>query len=281
MTQLSHHDPVSVLKAHGLWAKKGLGQNFLVDPAVPDRIAQGGGVGLADTAFEIGAGLGTLTRALANRAARVVALEFDAELLPILRAETAAAPHVEVRHGDVRALDWGAEAQTAGAPLTVYGNIPYHLSTEILTGLLEAPTGAWSRACLLLQREFAQRAAAAPGQAGCGTLSILTWQWTWPTVLFSVPADAFHPAPKVDSAVLVLERRAEPAVDVDPVALRRVVKALYAQRRKMARKALGAISGDPSALCAAAGLDPARRGETFTLAQLGALAAALPQFPLR
>ena len=276
---LAHHDPRGVLRAHDLWAKKKFGQNFLVDPAIPARIAQAGGVGGQDVVFEIGAGVGTLTRELASRAARVTALEIDRELLPVLRAETALAPNVTVREGDVRRIDWAAEAAAAGQPLVIYGNIPYNLSSEIVSGLLEAPAGTWRRACLLLQWEFAQRVAAAPGDDACGTLSALAWLFSHPSLLFGVPATAFHPVPQVDSAVLVLERRDTPAVDADPVIYRRLVKALFAQRRKMARKALKPICGDPEALCARAGVDATRRGETFTLTELGALAAALPDFP--
>lgn len=278
-TPLNHHDPRAVLRAHDLWAKKKFGQNFLVDPSVPPQIAMAGGVSAKDRVFEIGAGVGTLTRVLGSRAASVTALEIDRELLPVLLAETAAAPNITVREGDVRRIDWAAEAEAAGGPLLVYGNIPYNLSSEIVSGLLEAPVGSWSRACLLLQREFAQRVAAAPGEDACGTLSALAWLFSHPTMVFEVPATAFHPVPQVDSAVLVLERRATPAVDADPVIYRRLVKALFAQRRKMARKALKPICSDPEALCARAGVDATRRGETFTLQELGALAQALPEFP--
>jgi 16S rRNA (adenine1518-N6/adenine1519-N6)-dimethyltransferase len=276
---LNHHDPRAVLRAHDLWAKKKFGQNFLIDPSVPARIALSGGVSASDRVFEIGAGVGTLTRVLAGRAASVTALEIDRELIPILKAETATAGNVTVREGDVRSIDWAAEAEAAGGPLLVYGNIPYNLSSEIVSGLLEAPAGTWTRACLLLQLEFAERVAAAPGEDACGTLSALAWLYSHPTLVFGVPAAAFHPAPKVDSAVLVLERRAQPAVDADPVIYRRLVKALFAQRRKMARKALKPICGDPEALCASVGIDAMRRGETFSLTELGALAKALPGFP--
>ena len=157
----------------------------------------------------------------------------------------------------------------------VYGNVPYHLSTPILLGLIAAPR-AWSRVCLLLQREFAERVAAPPGTRRCGTLSARAALWTHPTAALQVSASSFHPRPKVDSTVLVLEPRTEPAVDVgDEAVFYTVVKALFSQRRKMARKALKPVCASPTEVLESAGLEPTRRGETFTLEELGALSRAL------
>ncbi len=268
-------DPRAVLRDHGLRTKKHFGQNFLVDPSVPPRIVSAGGAVPGDTVFEIGAGVGTLTHALAATAGRVVALEHDRELVPIARAELGAHPHVEIREGNVLDVDWRALAEELGGPPVVYGNLPYNLSTPIVVGLLEA-RGAWRRACFLLQKEFAERVAAPPGDRRCGTLSAAAALWTWPTLAFEVGAASFHPPPRVDSAVLVLEPRSEPAADVgDPAAFRQVVRALFAQRRKMARKALKAVTPDPEALLAQAGLEGTRRGETFTLDELAAISRAL------
>ncbi|MCA9540693.1 MAG: ribosomal RNA small subunit methyltransferase A [Myxococcales bacterium] len=268
------HDPRQVLRAAGLWTKKQFGQNFLIDASLPDRIAAAGGAVHDDVVFEIGAGLGTLTRALAPRVGRLIALEHDRDLMPVLRAELAEHPHVEVRAGNVLDTDWVAEAEAAGRPLVVYGNLPYHLSTDILLGLLAAPT-AWTRACFLLQYEFAVRLAAPPGERETSALSAHAALTALSTLMFPVPASSFHPAPKVESAVLVMERLAAPPVDVgDPIAWRQVVRALFAQRRKMARKALKALTPEAEALLAEAGLDGTRRGETFTLAELAALSRA-------
>ncbi|MCB9525370.1 MAG: ribosomal RNA small subunit methyltransferase A [Myxococcales bacterium] len=273
---IAAHDPRKVLEAHGLWTKKHFGQNFLIDPTVPPRIAAVGGAGPDDVIFEIGAGVATLTRALAGRAKKVIALEYDRELVPVARVETAFADEVEIREGDVRHVDWAAEAAAAGQPLVIYGNLPYHLSTDILMGLLDAPPGTWRRACFLLQTEFAERAAAAPGTRECSALSARVALATHATLAFGVPRTAFHPAPKVESAVLVLERRDEPAVDVgDPRAFRHVVRALFAQRRKMARKALKPVCADPAAVLAAADIPETVRGEALSLEQLGALSRAL------
>ena len=143
-------NPHQVLRAHGLRAKKSLGQNFLTDPNVPPQIARSGGLRRGDVVFEIGAGCGTLTHCLSDIADRVIALEYDDELAPIARAELAYAPHVEIRQGDVRELDWAALATEVERPLVVYGNLPYYLSSDILISLLNTPE-SWSRACFLVQ----------------------------------------------------------------------------------------------------------------------------------
>ncbi len=272
-------DPRDVLRAHGLWAKKRFGQNFLIAPEMPSRIVMAGGATAQDVVFEIGAGCGTLTRALAEVAGRVIALEHDHDLVPIAQAETDWADNVEVREGNILRVDWQALAEEASQPLVVYGNVPYNLSTDIVVGLLESgPT--WSRACFMLQKEFADRITAPPGTRKCGALSAFVALNTWATMAFNVPANSFYPAPKVESAVVILERRPQPAAEVDPKAFRKVVRALFAQRRKMARKALKPICLDAEARLAAAGIDPTRRGETFNLQELAAVAHALyPESP--
>lgn len=272
---MTARDPRTILKAHGLWTKKHFGQNFLVAPGVPDRIVAAGGARAADTVFEIGAGVGTLTHALAARAGRVIALERDRELIPVLHSEFVGDDRIEIREGDVLDVDWTAEAEAAGGPLVIYGNLPYHLSTKIVLSLLAAPM-AWTRACFLLQHEFAARLAAPPGERGTSALSAQAALWAISTLAFTVGPGSFHPPPKVHSAVLVMERRAAPAVDVgDPKAYRAVVRALFAQRRKMARRALRSACDDPLALLEAAGVAPTARGEQLTLEQLGALSRAL------
>jgi len=272
---MSGGDPREILKAHGLWTKKHFGQNFLVAPGVPDRIAAAGGAGPNDTVFEIGAGVGTLTHALAARAGRVITLERDRDLIPVLHHEFAGNDAVTIREGDVLDIDWMAEAEANGGPLLIYGNLPYHLSTKIVLGLLGAPM-AWTRACFLLQREFAARLAAPPGDRGTSALSAQAALWALSSLAFRVAPGSFHPPPKVESAVLVMERRPKPIVDVgDPKAYRRIVRALFAQRRKMARRALRSVVPDPTALLDAAGVDPTARGEQLDLESLAALSRAL------
>ena len=272
---MTFHDPRAVLRAHNLWTKKHFGQNFLLDPSIPARIVQAGGAGADDAVFEIGAGCGTLTRALAATVGRVVALEYDRELVPVARAETAWADHVDIREGNVLDVDWPAMSDELGVPLVLYGNLPYHLSTRIILGLLEHPM-TWRRACFMLQKEFAERLAAAPGTRAAGALSVQAALWAVTSVVFYVPPTSFHPAPKVDSAVIVMERRDEPAVDVgDQAVFRSVLRALFAQRRKMARKTLRSVCSDAESLLESAGLDGKRRGETFDLSEVAALSRAL------
>lgn len=272
---MTPRDPRTILRAHGLWTKKHFGQNFLVAPGVPDRIAAAGGARKADTVFEIGAGVGTLTHALAARAGRVIALERDRELMPVLESEFAGCENVTLREGNVLDVNWAAEAEANGGPLVIYGNLPYHLSTQIVLGLLAAPM-TWTRACFLLQREFAARLAAPPGDRGTSALSAQAALWAISTLAFEVGPGSFHPPPKVHSAVLVMERRAAPAVDVgDAKAYRAVVRALFAQRRKMARRALRSVCDDPVALLESAGVTPTARGEALSIEELAALSRAL------
>jgi len=234
-----------------------------------------------DVVFEIGAGCGTLTHALAPIAARVIALEHDRDLVPVARAELSYAPNVEIREGNVLDVDWSALRQEVGRPVVIYGNLPYHLSTPIVLGLLGAHH-TWRRACFMLQREFAERLAAPPGTRKSSALSVQAALWAHTSMVFHVPAFNFHPAPKVESTVVVMERRASLPVDVgDPKAFRGVVRALFAQRRKMARRALASIYSDPTALLEAAGVEGTRRGETFNLAELAAITRAWVQLRQR
>jgi 16S rRNA (adenine1518-N6/adenine1519-N6)-dimethyltransferase len=267
-------DPRSLLQAHGLHARKWLGQHFLVDPAMPELIAVVGGAGKDDAVFEIGAGTGVLTRALAPRVGRLIALEHDRDLVPVLHTQLLGFPHVSVREGDIREVDWAGVASELGQDPIIYGNIPYNLSSAIIIGLLESTH--WRRACFLLQKEFAERITAPPGTRLCGTLSAGTALLTYATLEFLVPASAFLPPPKVESAVVVLERRPAPAEDVGDVAtFRQVVRALFAQRRKMARGSLKPIFADTERLLATAGIEGTRRGETFSLRELATLSRTL------
>jgi len=184
------------------------------------------------------------------------------------------ADHVEIREGNVLDVDWAALSEEVGRPLMIYGNLPYHLSTDIVLALMAAPN-SWRRACFMLQREFAERLAAPPGTRKSSALSVQAALWAHTTLVFGVPARSFHPAPKVESSVVVMERRPRLPVDIgDPKAFRNVVRALFAQRRKMARRALASIYPDGTALLEAAGLDPTRRGETFDLEELAAISRA-------
>ena len=267
--------PRILLKAHGLWTKKRFGQNFLIDPNIPEQIARAGGIASHSRVVEIGAGCGTLTQALVGVGAKIIALEYDRELLPVARAELAGRELVEVREANVLHVNWSSLAAELGGPLLIYGNLPYHLSSPILFALLD-DLNAWERACFMVQKEFAQRLVARPGERAAGSLSVHAALWTRSTMLFQVPPSAFHPAPKVDSAVIVIEKRQRPAVEVTDIrTFDHVVKALFAQRRKMSRKALKPICDDVPFVLEAAKIDGTRRGESLTLDEIANLANAL------
>ena len=276
--------PGHLLKAHGLRASKARGQNFLTQPASAAAIAGGAGIGPEDTVVEIGGGLGALTLAVAGLARRVVSLEVDRGLHPVLVAilAQAGADNVEARLADALDLDWRAEAGAAGAPLVVVGNLPYSISSPLILALL-ANRSHWRSATLMLQREVAQRLAAAPGGKDYGRLTVLVQTWCLVRPGPVLGPEQFFPRPAVDSRVLRLEPRPEPLVPwaqgEGEQRLTRVVKAAFSQRRKTLVNSLcGGLGLDRPLVAAAlaqAGIDPARRAETLAIAELGRVALAL------
>jgi 16S rRNA (adenine1518-N6/adenine1519-N6)-dimethyltransferase len=287
--------PRALLDKHGLRAKKSWGQNFLGDPEVLDDIAALAAPAAGETVVELGAGLGHLTARLLGRGVRVVAVERDRDMVRVLRGELGDAP--TLLEADAARLDWAALAARYGSPapstpgastaakeradakrLAVAGNLPYHLSSPILFSLLDAAPSI-RRAIFLLQREVAERLAAGPGDENHGLLSVLLQRHADVRVARRVPAGAFWPPPRVESAVLVASFRPPADAVVDEGRFRRLVKAGFGQRRKTLRNALeaGRLAA-PEALeaaLAAAGIDPRRRGETLTLAEWAALERAL------
>ena len=259
--------PAELLRRHGLRPKKEWGQNFLGDAAILDALARLAGLGKGVVAVELGAGLGHLTRALAATGARVVAVERDRELVPVLREEL---PNVEIAEADAKSFDLRPVAARAGERVVVCGNLPYHLSSPILFHLLEQRE-AVRRAVLLLQREVAERIAAAPGGRDYGLLSVLVQQVADASIGLIVPRHAFTPPPEVESAALVLEFLEHPRASVrDEKRFHALVKAAFAQRRKTLWNALKPLPGGREAL-QAAGIDPRRRGETLSVAEFAAI----------
>ncbi|NBB71456.1 MAG: 16S rRNA (adenine(1518)-N(6)/adenine(1519)-N(6))-dimethyltransferase RsmA [Alphaproteobacteria bacterium] len=263
----------ATIRRHGLTADKRLGQHFLVDPAILARIAAAAEPLAGVTVVEVGAGPGGLTRALlATDAVRVVAVETDRRCVAALDELAAAAGgRLRVVAGDALALD---RRELAAPPTAIVANLPYNIATELIVRWLRAPAGL-VRLVLLVQREVAARLAAAPGTAAYGRLSVLA-QWAARVeALFELPPGAFRPPPKVHSRVVRLTPHREPPVPVRLATLERVTAAAFGQRRKMLRSSLKSLGRDPAALCAAAGIAPARRAETLTLAEFAALADAL------
>lgn len=265
-----------MLQQHGLRPKHAWGQNFLDDGALPADIVRAARLGPDSVVVELGAGLGHLTRALLETGARVVAVERDRDLVAIL--ETLTHGRLTVLAANAARLDLAA---VAGArPLTLVGNLPYHLTSSILFQALEQHRDLL-RCVFTVQKEVAERVAAAEGARSQGLLTVLLGVWFDATLVRTVPASAFHPPPKVDSAVLLLERRAVPRAEVEDEAhFRKVVKAGFSQRRKTL---LNALQSDPAlgdaggirAALIAAGIEPTRRAETLTVVDFARLAGAL------
>ena len=270
--------PSAILRRHGLRAKKAWGQNFLGDDHHLAAIAAAAGVKPGDVVVELGAGLGHLTRHLAHAGGSVIAVERDRDLVPILRSEMEGLD-VEVREANAATVDLHALAAERGARLKVVGNLPYHLSTEILFHV-ESQRADLERAVFLLQKEVTERIAAAPGGKSYGVLSVLLQLHADVDVPHHVPAGAFTPPPEVESAVVRLVFRDAPRADPGDEALfRRVVKAAFAQRRKTLGNALkaGRLAEAPALeqAFASTGIDPGRRAETLSVEEFAALTRAL------
>ena len=280
----SYPSPRALLEKYGLRAKKSWGQNFLGDDGILSDIARLAAPRAGDPVVELGAGLGHLTARLVARGARVVAVERDREMAEVLRGELGA--KVTLVEADAARLDYAALARSIGtSPATsdppriaVVGNLPYHLTSPILFSVLDQ-VEAVSRAVFLVQREVAERLAAAPGTHDWGILSVLLQREADVSIERIVPPGAFLPPPKVESAVLCALFRPPADAVADPVRFRRLVKAGFAQRRKTLGNALKASRLVPpdalAAALAAAGIDPGRRGETLTVAEWAALDRAL------
>jgi 16S rRNA (adenine1518-N6/adenine1519-N6)-dimethyltransferase len=277
-------DPRRVLARHGLTAKKSWGQNFLHDRSVLARIVAAAGASAADTVVEIGAGLGTLTAALAKAApppARILAVERDPDMQRVLAAELGGDVRVEVVAADALAFDYGAVSRAAGRPVIVVGNLPYQISSALVLALVDAGArGGIARAVVMLQREMAQRIVAPPGSRTYGRLTVAVAQHAEARILFHVRPGSFHPAPAVTSSVVGLTPRAAPLAPVRDAALfEAVVKQAFATRRKMLRGALSAQFGDAAvaAALAASGVAGTKRAEELSVADFARLANALAE----
>jgi 16S rRNA (adenine1518-N6/adenine1519-N6)-dimethyltransferase len=275
-------DPRRVLARHGLGAKKSWGQNFLHDRSVLGRIVLAAGATADDTLVEIGAGLGTLTGALAHAdppARRILAIERDPDMQRVLAAELGGEPRVEVVAADALAFDFAEAAHAARRPLVVVGNLPYQIASALLVAIVEAGAqGAVSRAIVMVQRELAQRVVAPPGSRTYGRLTVAIAQRAEARILFHVRPGSFHPAPKVTSSVMSLAIRPRPlAAASDPALFDEVVKQAFATRRKMLRRALAGRFGEEraAAALAASGIASTRRAEELSVAEFARLADAL------
>jgi 16S rRNA (adenine1518-N6/adenine1519-N6)-dimethyltransferase len=264
-----------VIARHGLAAKKSLGQNFLFDGNLLDRIARVPGPLAGETVYEVGPGPGGLTRALLRAGAKVVAVERDDRALPALAELTAiAADRLTVIGGDAMTVD---ERALAGSGAHIVANLPYNIGTALLVRWLTLPEWPpwWASLTLMFQKEVAQRIVAAPGSDAYGRLAVLAQWRSRPRIAFDLPPQAFTPPPKVSSAVVHIVPAA-PVADVPVARIEALTAAAFGQRRKMLRAALKGLPGGVAALDTA-GIDSARRAETLTIAEFAAIAAALPE----
>ncbi len=259
----------ALLARHGLSPDKNLGQNFLVDRRALAAVVEAADPPPGASVLEVGPGLGALTRALAERGTRVLALELDARLLPALRETSEHFDDVEVRRMDAMRFDHAE--MPAGSYLIA--NLPYGIATALLAEALAS--GRYRRMAVLVQREVAERIAAAPGDPGFGAFSLICRHWAKATIVRTVAPGCFLPPPKVTSAIVRLEPR--PDARADPVTFARIREG-FRHRRKTLRKNLAAAGHDAVAIDAALverGLDPRVRAEALDLEQWRALAATL------
>ena len=265
---LSPREVAELLARHDIRPSRALGQHFVVDPNTVRRVARLAGVGSGDRVVEVGAGLGSLTLALAETGAQVTAIEVDRRLLPVLRSVVEPVG-VSVVEGDATRLDWdrllGAERWALVA------NLPYNVATPLVADLLDG-VPAVERMLVMVQREVAERLAAGPGGQAYGAVSVKVAYWAEAAVVGRVPPTVFLPQPKVESALVRLERRPRPALgpEVDRERLFELVRAGFGQRRKTLRRSLAGLVPPPA--FAAAGVSPTARPEELDLSAWGRLA---------
>lgn len=270
MVGLSRRQTLDLLARHDLSPRRALGQHFVVDPNTVERVARLAEVGPGDRVLEIGAGLGSLTLALAETGASVTAMEIDRHLLPALR-EVVEPAGVTVVEADAMAADW---ASLLGAgPWVLVANLPYNVATPLVADLLD-DVPAVARMLVMVQREVAERLAAQPGDKAYGAVSVKVAYWATAEVVGRVPPTVFVPRPEVESALVRIVRRPAPAVDpavVDRQWLFQLVRTAFGQRRKMLRRSLAPLV-EPQAFTAA-GIRPDARAEELGVQEWGRLAA--------
>jgi 16S rRNA (adenine1518-N6/adenine1519-N6)-dimethyltransferase len=270
-------DVPGLLKRYNLHPNKKLGQNFLVDPDALETVVDIADLRGDEAVLEIGPGLGSLTRLLAVRTRRVVGVELDARLMPVLKEVLKSFSNVELVQGDILALDPGQlmdETQTRQTGYQVVANIPYYITSVVIRHLLEAQVQP-QRLVMTVQREVAERITAAPGDMSLLAISVQVYGV--PQVAAYIPAGAFYPPPQVDSAVVRIDLHPAPLFDdvlMDKIFL--LAKAGFSQKRKNLRNALsGGLHYSPQqaeGLLQSSGIDPRRRAETLSLEEWGQLA---------
>lgn len=274
-----------ILERHNFRFSKSLGQNFLIDGNIVKKIMEGAEITKEDRVLEIGPGIGTLTQELVSTAAKVVAVEIDKSLLPVLEETLGQPPNLRIVHGDILKIDIRGLINEffEGKEFKVVANLPYYITTPIIMRFLEEDL-PFTALTVMIQKEVAQRMAAKPGQKEYGSLSVAIQYYTKPRIVCKVPSSVFMPKPKVDSIVIALDRLEEPPVDVfDRDLFFKVVRAAFAKRRKTILNNL--TSGeleewsreDILRVLESVGIDPQRRGETLSIQEFALIANSLHQ----
>ncbi len=270
---------IEVIKKYEFCFQKKFGQNFLIDGHVLDKIIAGAGVTKDDMVLEIGPGIGTMTQYLAEAAGKVVAVEIDRNLLPILQETLADYDNVKVIHADVLSLDLEklVQEENGGRPIKVVANLPYYITTPIIMALFEQHVPL-ANVTVMVQKEVAARMKSGPGSKDYGALSLAVQYYAEPYIVANVPCNCFMPRPNVDSAVIRLTRYEEPPVQVnDEKMLFKIIRASFNQRRKTLQNGLNNFSelnftkDQIAAAIAEAGFSPSVRGEALTLEQFAKL----------
>ena len=270
---------MEVIKKYEFCFQKKFGQNFLIDGHVLDKIIAGAGVTKDDMVLEIGPGIGTMTQYLAEAAGKVVAVEIDRNLLPILQETLADYDNVKVIHADVLSLDLEklVQEENGGRPIKVVANLPYYITTPIIMALFEQHVPL-ANVTVMVQKEVAARMKSGPGSKDYGALSLAVQYYAEPYIVANVPCNCFMPRPNVDSAVIRLTRYEEPPVQVkDEKMLFKIIRASFNQRRKTLQNGLNNSSelnftkDQIAAAIAEAGFSPSVRGEALTLEQFAKL----------
>ncbi|MEG0768763.1 MAG: 16S rRNA (adenine(1518)-N(6)/adenine(1519)-N(6))-dimethyltransferase RsmA [Ruthenibacterium sp.] len=270
---------------HGFALSKGFGQNFIVNAGICPKIVQAAGIDDTYGVLEIGPGIGVLTKELAAHAAKVVAVEIDERLPPVLAETLAGCDNVKIVQGDVLKIDLAAliAQEFAGLRVAVCANLPYYITSPILMKLLEERLPI-AHLTVMVQKEAADRLSAQPGTRAAGAITYAVHYYAQPRILFTVQPGSFYPPPKVTSAVIQMRvHETPPVVPGNEAQMFRTIRAAFSQRRKTAANAISAGLSLPkervlSAL-QQAGLPAAARPEQLTLAQYAALSDALSQRP--
>ena len=270
---LNRREVRDLLVRNGLAPNRARGQHFVVDANTVRRIARLADVGPGDRVVEVGAGLGSLTLALAETGASVLAVEIDRGLVPVLR-EVVEPAGVEVVKADALQVDW--DELLGEGPWTLVANLPYNVATPLIADLLDH-VAAITRMVVMVQREVGERLAERPGGDAYGAVSVKVSYWATARVVGKVPPSVFMPVPNVESVLVDIRRRPEPAVgpDVDPEWLFCLVAAGFGQRRKMLRRSLAGLV--PPGAFTAAGVRPEARAEELGVEDWGRLARCSPR----